>query len=137
MISFYINGDETSVQLENEKTIGDVLHSFELTCEENNAAVIGISIDDKIITAELFDGKKSLAKETADARAKSKITFSNLNVTEWNAEEPYNYDLFITFQDANGNKTYVKNVTGFKTVEIKGNVFYFNSTFSTYYKRTT
>lgn len=55
MISFYINGDETSVQLENEKTIGDVLHSFELTCEENNAAVIGISIDDKIITAELFD----------------------------------------------------------------------------------
>ena len=78
------------------------------------------------VSAELLDGDKVLAKETADARAKSKITFSNLNVTEWNAEEPYTYDLFITFQDANGNKTCVKNVTGFKTVEIKGNVFYFN-----------
>jgi beta-galactosidase len=78
------------------------------------------------VSAELFDGDKALAKETADARAKSKITFSNLNVTEWNAEEPYTYDLFITFEDSNGNKTCVKSVTGFKTVEIKGNVFYFN-----------
>ena len=78
------------------------------------------------ISAELYDGKKLLAKETADAREKSKITFSNLDVTEWNAEEPYTYDLLITFVDGNGKKTYVKNITGFKTIEIKGNVFYFN-----------
>ncbi len=78
------------------------------------------------VSAELLDGDNVLAKETADARAKSKITFGNLNVTEWNAEEPYTYDLFITFEDAKGNKTCVRNVTGFKTVEIKGNVFYFN-----------
>ena len=54
MISFYINGDKVEVQLENEKTVGDVLHSFELTCEENNAAVIGITVDGKAITAESF-----------------------------------------------------------------------------------
>lgn len=78
------------------------------------------------ISAELLDGGKVIAKETADARAKAKITFSNLDVTEWNAEEPYTYDLLITFEDAKGNKTFVKNVTGFKTVEIKGNIFYFN-----------
>lgn len=78
------------------------------------------------ITAELYDGKNLLAKETADARAKSKITFSNLSVVEWNAEEPYTYDLLITFVDGNGKKTYIKNITGFKTVEIKGNIFYFN-----------
>lgn len=78
------------------------------------------------VTAELLDGETVLAKETTDARAKSKIIFSNLNVKEWNAEEPYTYDLFIIFEDSNGNKTYVKNITGFKTVEIKGNVFYFN-----------
>ncbi len=78
------------------------------------------------VTVELFDGERLLASETADARAKSEITFSNLQVTEWNAEEPYNYDLFITLVDANGTKTVVKNITGFKTVEIKGNVFYFN-----------
>ena len=78
------------------------------------------------VSAELLDGDTVLARETADARAKSSITFSNLDVIEWNAEEPYNYDLFITFEDANGNKTYVKNITGFKTVEIKGDVFLFN-----------
>lgn len=78
------------------------------------------------ISAELLDDDSILAKETADARAKSKIIFSNLDVEEWNAEEPYTYDLLITFEDANGNKTFVKNITGFKTVEIKGNVFYFN-----------
>jgi len=66
MISFYINGDKVEVQLENEKTIGDVLHSFELTCEENNAAVIGITVDGRTITAESFDqeAKKELGKNT-------------------------------------------------------------------------
>ncbi len=78
------------------------------------------------ITVELYDGVTLLASETADARSKSKITFSNLKVTEWNAEIPYTYDLFVTHTDKNGNKTVVKNITGFKTVEIKGNVFYFN-----------
>lgn len=78
------------------------------------------------VSAELLDGDKVIARETADVKAKSQITFSNLNVVEWNAEEPYNYNLFITLEDANGNKTCVKNITGFKTVEIKGNVFYFN-----------
>ncbi len=78
------------------------------------------------ITVELYDGETLLAKETVDARAKSEITLSNLNVTEWNAEIPTIYDLFLTFEDKNGKKTVVKNVTGFKTVEIKGNVFYFN-----------
>ena len=50
MISFYINGEPLEVQLEGEETIGDVLKSFEITCEENSAAVIGITVDDKPIT---------------------------------------------------------------------------------------
>ncbi len=78
------------------------------------------------ITVELYDGDTLLASETADARAKSKITLSNLKVTEWNAEIPTTYDLFVTLADAKGNKTVIKNITGFKTIEIKGNVFYFN-----------
>jgi len=55
MINFFINGQKIDVQLEGEQTIGDVLHSFELTCEENKAAVIGICVDDKQITADIFD----------------------------------------------------------------------------------
>ena len=109
------------------------LYDFKVDTEKKgNTYDLTVSFDVKgdkegcSVTAELYDGDKVLAKETADARAKSKITFGNLDVTEWNAEEPYTYDLFITFTDANGKNTCVKNVTGFKTVEIKGDVFYFN-----------
>ncbi len=55
MISFYINGEPVEVQLEGEETIGDVLKSFEMTCEENAAAVIGITVDGTTITADTFD----------------------------------------------------------------------------------
>ncbi len=66
MISFYINGEPVEVQLEGEETIGDVLKSFELTCEENAAAVIGITVDGNSITAETFDSEatKPLGKDT-------------------------------------------------------------------------
>lgn len=55
MIEFYINGGKVDVTLEGEKTIGDVLQSFEKTCEDNFAAVIGITVDGKQITADIFD----------------------------------------------------------------------------------
>ena len=35
-MDFYVNGDKIDVQLEDEKTVGDVLKSFEITCEQNN-----------------------------------------------------------------------------------------------------
>lgn len=55
MIEFYVNGQKIEVQLEHEQTIGDILQSFEQTCEENNAAVIGITVNGKVITADIFD----------------------------------------------------------------------------------
>ena len=66
MVSFFINGEQVEVQLEGEKTVGDVLKSFEITCEENNAAVIGITVDGNIIKAETFDqaAAKPLDKDT-------------------------------------------------------------------------
>ena len=66
MVEFYINGQQVEVQIEDEQTIGDVLKSFESTCEENNAAVIGITVDSKQITADIFDAEaaKPLGKDT-------------------------------------------------------------------------
>ena len=74
-MDFYVNGEKIDVKLEDEKTIGDVLKSFEVTCEENNAAVIGISINGKTITADIFDeeSKKELSENT-------KFEFSIINV---------------------------------------------------------
>ena len=66
MVEIYINGQLVDSQIEDEETIGDVLRSFEITCEENKAAVIGILVDGKQITAELFDeeAEKPLGKNT-------------------------------------------------------------------------
>ena len=66
MVEIYINGQLVDSQIEDEETIGDVLRSFEITCEENKAAVIGILVDGKQITAELFDeeAQKPLGKNT-------------------------------------------------------------------------
>ena len=74
-MDFYVNGDKIDVQLEDEKTIGDVLKSFEITCEQNQAAVIGIVVDGETITADLFDevSKKELKPDT-------KMEFSIINV---------------------------------------------------------
>ena len=44
-MDLFVNGAKIDVTLEGERTIGDVLRSFEATCEENDAAVIGIYID--------------------------------------------------------------------------------------------
>ena len=66
MVEFFINGQQVEVQIEDEQTVGDVLKSFESTCEENEAAVIGITVDSKQITAEIFDEEaaKPLGKNT-------------------------------------------------------------------------
>ena len=55
MIEFYVNDNKVDVQLEDEKTVGEILKAFEYTCEQNQAAVIGILVDGKQITADIFD----------------------------------------------------------------------------------
>lgn len=66
MVELYINGQLVDVKIEDEETIGDVLQSFEMTCEQNDAAVIGITVDGKQITAEIFDqeAEKELGENT-------------------------------------------------------------------------
>ena len=47
-MDFYINDEKIDITLEEEKTVGDVLKSFEITCEENETAVIGLRL--KVLT---------------------------------------------------------------------------------------
>jgi hypothetical protein len=54
-MDLFVNGTKVDATLENEKTIGDILRSFELTCEQNDAAVIGIRVDDAKVDADSFD----------------------------------------------------------------------------------
>lgn len=54
-IDIVINGDTTQLELGAAATIGDVLKTFEVECEKQNGAVIGIRIDGEEITAKTFD----------------------------------------------------------------------------------
>jgi hypothetical protein len=65
-MDLFVNGTKVDVTLENEKTIGDVLRSFEMNCEQDNAAVIGINVDEKKVDADSFDSyaEKPLTENT-------------------------------------------------------------------------
>lgn len=54
-MDFLVNGQKLDITLQDEKTIGDILKQFEISCEQNKLATIGISLNDKIVTAEEFD----------------------------------------------------------------------------------
>ncbi len=62
---------------------------------------------------------KTVAVPTVGKAAE--VTLSNLEVTEWTAEAPVLYSIY--FETPSGC---VKEKIGFRTVEIKGDVFYFN-----------
>ncbi len=54
-MDFFVNDEKLDITLQGEKTIGDILKAFEISCEENNLATIGIIIDGKNIAADEFD----------------------------------------------------------------------------------
>ncbi len=50
-----VNGKDIDVTLENEKTVGDVLKSFENEAAKNNATTLKITLNGKNIEADKFD----------------------------------------------------------------------------------
>ena len=78
------------------------------------------------IEVELKDKKgKTVCRANAEAEKKTDFFFDDLKVSEWNPELPVTYDLYITISGPDGSMT-LRNVTGFKSVEIDKNVFLFN-----------
>lgn len=78
------------------------------------------------VTFELFDGKKLIAKDEMPASDYTKFSFKNLAVKEWSAEIPNIYEAYITLKKNGDTVSVIRNYTGFKTVEIVGDVFKFN-----------
>jgi hypothetical protein len=54
-MEIYLNEQKLDITLEDEKTVGDVLRSFEQTASQNKCATVGIKIDGKQIDAQDFD----------------------------------------------------------------------------------
>ena len=51
-MTLIVNGQNLDITLENEKTVGDVLKSFELEAEQSELATIKICLNKKEITSE-------------------------------------------------------------------------------------
>ena len=67
-------------------------------------------------------GGRTIAK----AEGKDKLDFGEVNVKEWNAEIPTVYYLYLTAFDGKKELMTVRNVTGFRDIDIEGNRFLFN-----------
>lgn len=76
------------------------------------------------VTAQLYAPDGALIK-TVTGKGEAALDFGVLDVTEWNAEIPTCYMLYLTVKGEDGEMT-VRNVTGFKTIVIENAVFYFN-----------
>ena len=100
------------------KADGKWTMDVEITLEGKlNGCEVGLSLEK--------DGKV-IAGETVKAERLTYMTFDDLDVTEWNAEIPTVYNAYITLYKNGEELMTHRNITGFKTVEIKGNTFTFN-----------
>lgn len=78
------------------------------------------------VKVALYDGDHEIVSEEKKASQKMQFSFSGLDVKEWNAEVPYLYTVYVTLCKNGEEVMSLRNMTGFKIVEIIGNVFYFN-----------
>lgn len=79
------------------------------------------------IKCELYDGKKLIASDEQPAFEDVDFSFENLTVREWSAEIPNIYEMYITLTKDGNEVNVIRNYTGFKTVEIFGEIFKFNN----------
>lgn len=95
---------------------------YELTVESDVMRYEGCGLK-----VSLEKDKNVLAEQSVEMNLKTvSVTFEDLDVKEWNAEEPNLYDLYVELQKDGVTTECVKKRVGFRTVVIEGNVFTVN-----------
>ncbi|MBQ7612547.1 MAG: hypothetical protein IJU92_05695 [Spirochaetaceae bacterium] len=64
MLRVLVNGEVLDFQIENEKTVGEVLGEVEQFCNQNNHAVFKLLVDDKEVPLESIDDIFALPSDT-------------------------------------------------------------------------
>ena len=78
------------------------------------------------LTAQLCDGEKVISEASIPADKNVSTVLKGLSVEEWSAEIPRLYELYITLAGEKGEIMTIRQYIGFKNIEIKDAVFYFN-----------
>ena len=82
--------------------------------QENTKIALVVKNGDKELINDVLSGEKFKAK------------YKDLNVLEWSAEIPNLYEVTVRLLDGEEEISALRTYIGFKHIEIKGNVFYFN-----------
>ena len=82
--------------------------------------------DSCVLTAALMENGISKSVDVGPDGI-DKITFTGLEVDEWSAEIPNLYTLLLTLSKDGEAVQVIRRFVGFKHIEIRGNVFYFNN----------
>lgn len=78
------------------------------------------------VEIEIIKDGKEFATAGAGAEEHTVIKFTDLSVKEWTAETPELYDVYITLKQSGKELMSIRNFTGFRTIEIRGEVFTVN-----------
>ena len=114
---------------ENEKSY---VYDFEFNTTKRSDyydAIVKVDVkspDGATIVVTLQDKGKVVAMRSVEAKPKTNVAFDSLIVKEWNAEEPYLYDLTIKLLKDGKVTECIKKKVGFKTIVINGRNFLFN-----------
>ena len=114
------------------ETTDNSIYDFEVKTEYNGGKY-SLSVlpslkltDECVLSAELAEAELSKSVNVS-ANSIDMIEFPSLDVNEWSAETPNLYTLILTLSKQGEVIEAVKKKIGFRHIEIKGNVFYFNN----------
>lgn len=118
------------------RTTDNSIYDFEAKTTFNNDGSYMLDVipsfkikDEVSFNAELFDGDELIASKSVNICPEKvdKITFDVLDVEEWSAEIPKLYNLYLSLSKEGKIIEISRKRIGFKHIEIKKNVFYFNN----------
>lgn len=122
-VLLYKTGNNSIYDFEaREKYIDDGKYSLEL--------IPSLKLTEECqLSAALYDEGELVASKSVNVSPKdiACVTFDELDVKEWSAEIPYLYALIITLSKGEKVCEIIRKNIGFKHIEIKGNIFYFNN----------
>lgn len=118
------------------RTTDNSIYDFEAKTTFNNDGSYMLDVipsfkikDEVSFNAELFDGDDLITSKSVNICPEKvdKITFDVLDVEEWSAEIPKLYNLYLSLSKEGKIIEIIRKRIGFKHIEIKKNVFYFNN----------
>lgn len=117
------------------KTGNNSIYDFAVETEKNENGTYNLRIvpkfkltDSCTFGVKLLNGAEEIAAVANDVDKDNAcaVTFPALAVEEWSAEIPKLYKLYIYLEKDGKIQEIIRKNIGFKTAEIKGNIFYFN-----------